>query len=79
MLVGINHMAAGDPTANLAQALATIAYAFAQNQSGPNAPLSQTWSTSVSYVVYVASSVSQTDSSNTNVNAAASNVYVNAL
>ena len=40
--VDINHMAAGDPNANLVQALATITNAFAQNQSRPNAPLSQT-------------------------------------
>ena len=29
-------MVAGDPTTNLAKALATIANAFTQNQSGPN-------------------------------------------
>ena len=38
MWVDINHMGAGNPTANLVQALATIANAFAQNLSGPNAP-----------------------------------------
>lgn len=50
-------MAAGDPTANLVQVLATIANAFAQNQSGPNAP--QMWPMSVSSVTSVASSISQ--------------------
>ena len=75
-LIGINHMAAGNPTANLVQALATIANAFSQNQSGPNAPLSQTWSTSVTSV---ASSVSQAGSRSTNANATASNAYVSVL
>ena len=46
--VDIKHMAAEDPTANLVQALATIANAFVQNQSGRNAPPSQTWSMSIS-------------------------------
>ena len=50
-------MAAGNPTANLAQALATIANAFALNQSGPN--VAPTQSTSV------ATSVSQAGSSST--------------
>ena len=61
-------MAAGDPTTNLVQALATIANAFTQNQSGPNAPPSQTWSTSVLSVTSVASSVSWAGSSSANVN-----------
>ena len=41
MWVDINHMAAGNPIANLVQALATIVNAFAQNLSRPNAPPSQ--------------------------------------
>ena len=49
-------MAAGNPTANLAQALATIANAFALNQSGPNVAPTQSTSvaTSVSRLAPVA-------------------------
>ena len=70
--VGINHMATGDPIANLVPALATIANAFSQNQSGPNVPPSRT--KFVSSVMSVASSVSQAGSSSANVNLPASNV-----
>ena len=58
-------MAAGDSTSNLAQALATIANAFAQNQGTPNvAPMQST---------SVASLVSQSGSSSTNAGVAGSN------
>ena len=67
-------MATGDPIANLVPALATIANAFAQNQSGPNVPPSQMWSKFVSSVMSVSSSVSQASSSSANVNLPASNV-----
>ena len=60
-------MAAGDP-ANLAQALATIASAFAQNQSGQSGTVAQT-STSITnapVTLAVNSPVSQASSSSIN-------------